>query len=101
MLKPHGYAQTISDAPIVERDTIKCGHCQAIVTVKPGTASTVYLVQDLTQPGFPWREEPGAFCRVCMRAVCLRCHADGRCLPWERRLAIAESRHRFLRSALG
>lgn len=83
------------DAPIVERDTLTCRHCQAIVFTKPGSAATVYLV---TQRDGTVKEEAGAFCRCCMGPVCLRCDALGRCLPWERQLERSEARARFLRS---
>lgn len=96
MLRPQGFVQIFSDRPTVERDTITCGHCQAVIFVKPASAATVYLVPQIQGPD---KEEPGAACRVCMRAVCLRCCAIGTCTPWERRLERAESRDRFLRSA--
>ena len=91
MLRPHGQATVFGDR-IVEHDTITCGHCNGIVLVKPGTASTVYV---LPQRVGPPKEEPGAACRVCMRSVCLTCHADGRCTPLERRIEEMEARGRF------
>lgn len=94
-----GYATIVEpDRPLVELDTCVCGHCQRVIFTKPGSASTVYLLP--TQVVGQYREEPGAFCRVCMRVVCLRCHDLGRCTPWERRLEVAESRER-LRRAVG
>lgn len=82
MRRPQGYATVVDpDRPLVERDTVSCGHCNRIVFTKPGSASTVYLIQHRDQR---WTEEPGAFCRVCMRAVCLPCHDVGSCLPLER-----------------
>ncbi len=102
MRAPHGYAIWVSpDAPPVERDTCTCGHCGAIIFTKPGTASTVYLLPHPTDPTLPDSEEPGAFCRLCMTPVCLRCHADGRCLPLERQLEASESRDRLRRAVLG
>jgi hypothetical protein len=83
---PQGYAAVIDpSAQTWERDTVTCGHCSAVVFVKPGTASTTYLVQqrDAATGRMVWAEEPGAFCRVCMRSVCLRCHSDGGCRPLE------------------
>jgi hypothetical protein len=97
MRRPQGYITITSDAPLIERDSATCGHCGQIVLVKPNTASTVYLIPQFLGPD---REEPGACCRVCMRAVCLTCHADGRCLPLERRLEQIEARGRFL-AAIG
>ena len=84
-----GYATVVSDARLWERDTVSCGHCAAVIFVKPGTASTTYL---LPHRDGRWTEEPGAFCRVCMRPVCLRCHAHGACLPLERWLSQQEAR---------
>lgn len=93
-----GYATVVEpDQPLVERDTITCGHCQRVIFVKPKTAQTVYLVFD--RETWQWREVMGAFCRVCMRSVCLACHDQGRCRPWERMLEVAEARERFLQAA--
>ena len=89
MLRPQGYAQIIEPVQIVERDTASCGHCNRVIFVKPGTATTVYLIQH--RDGH-WTEEPGAFCRVCMRPVCLRCHDIGTCVPVERLLERLEAR---------
>lgn len=82
----------------VARDTITCAHCNTVVFVKPGTAATVYEIYDpLLQAT---REEPGAFCRVCMAAICVACHVAGRCTPFERRLEAAEARDRLYRTTL-
>ena len=89
MRAPQGYAQILDpDRPLVERDTISCGHCGRVVFVKPGSAATVYLIQHRDGS---WTDEAGAFCRVCMRPVCLRCHDDGVCHPLERWLERQES----------
>lgn len=64
--------------PILERSTIACGHCGKIVFIKPGTATTVYLIP--TRSG-GWIEEPGAFCGICQTPVCLPCHDHGTCRP--------------------
>lgn len=97
MRRPAGYATIIDpDHPTIEYDTASCGHCQKILFVKPNTACTVYLIP-LPTPG-QWKEEPGAFCLVCMRPVCLPCHDDGRCIPWEQKIEAMEARGRFLRS---
>lgn len=97
MLRPQGYATILlPDAPMIERDCISCGHCSAAVFVKPGTATTVYLFPQMFGPD---KEEPGAACHCCMRAVCLNCHAKGTCTPLEKMLEQSEARHRFLRSA--
>lgn len=95
MLKPKGYATIVDPSAKVEFDTCNCGHCQRVLFTKPGSAQTVYL---FLRPGGEVKEEMGAFCRVCMRPVCLQCHDVGRCTPWERALERAESRSRFLAS---
>lgn len=70
-----------ADAPLLERDSIQCGHCGKTVFVKPGTATTVYLIP--TADGRHWLEEPGAMCGCCWRPVCLPCHDTGTCTPLE------------------
>lgn len=95
MIRAQGYLLVSDPAgPSLERDSITCGHCQQLVFVKPGHGLTVYLVQQ--RDG--WREQPGAFCRCCMKPVCLACHGVGTCTPWERRLAAMEQRQRFRES---
>lgn len=95
MLRPGGYAiwaDPVSPSRPVERDTVTCAHCDRIIFTKPGSVSTTYLIPDLA--GGPDREVPGAGCFVCMRPVCLRCHARGTCTPLEKRLAAMEGRTR-------
>lgn len=94
MLRPQGYVSVVGFSQI-EHDTITCGHCNQIVLVKPGSASTVYV---LPQMDAPPKEEPGAMCRQCMRPVCLTCHAHGRCLPLELRIEQMEARGRLLKA---
>ena len=97
MLSPKGYAVIVEpDRPVTELDSTQCGHCQKVIFVKPGSGSTVYLIPTRL-PG-QYKEEAGAFCRVCMRPVCLRCHAQGRCTPFERTLEKSEARDRLRRS---
>lgn len=98
MLRPKGYA-TITDPadPVVEYDTCNCGHCQRIIFTKPGSAQTVYLFIRQHEV----KEEMGAFCRVCMRPVCLQCHDMGTCTPWERQIEQMEARRRFLEAVGG
>lgn len=108
MMKAGGYATIFDpDSALVERDTITCGHCQRVIFVKPGTASTVYLIpakpkdsKDLAALN-RYEEVPGAFCRVCMSAICLPCHDLGTCRPAAKFLEEIEKqgrRHQFLRS---
>jgi len=95
-----GYATVVDpDHPTVERDTITCGHCQRVIVVKPGTASTVYLI--FNRARWQWEEEAGAFCRVCMSPICLPCCDAGRCTPWERKLEASEAKDRLRRSVGG
>jgi hypothetical protein len=89
-----GYFQIVGPGAC-EADTITCRHCQHIVAVKPGSATTVYLIPHRDGR---WTEEPGAFCRSCMGPICLRCHDAGTCTPFERKLEAMEARGRFLRS---
>lgn len=90
MPSPKGYATIVDpDLPTWERDSITCGHCSGVVFVKPGAAATVYLVLHRDNR---WTEEPGAFCRLCMKPVCLRCHDVGTCTPLDRWLEIQEGR---------
>lgn len=68
-----------------EKDAINCGHCNKNVFVKPGSATTVYMIQHLdpVTGHIWWTEEDGAGCRCCMRPVCLPCHDKGTCTPLE------------------
>ena len=86
--KPQGYLTILSDAPLIERDTLTCGHCSRVVFVKPGSVNTVYLEPQINAPD---KEEPGAFCRVCMSAICLPCHEQGVCKPLMKRLELHEA----------
>lgn len=67
---------TSPDAPAVEQDSFRCGHCGSIVFVEP-------------------RADPascGGFCRVCMQLTCAPCTGDGKCVPLEKRLEADEKR---------
>ena len=88
------------DGPPVERDTVKCRHCQRIVEVKPGTMGTVYLVPNA--PGTGWVEVAGAYCSSCSGPTCLSpqclqsCEHGSR--HWEREMDRYEARARTLAS---
>lgn len=82
MLKPQGFVSVIG-YDVLERDTITCGHCNQIVMVKPGSATTVYYIPQLVGPP---KEEPGAGCYTCGKPICLTCYDEGRCTPLERRI---------------
>ena len=93
MRSPLGIVQVFcDDGRTIERDTITCGHCNRIVLVKPGTASTVYVFPQMAGPD---KEEPGAFCRMCMKPVCLRCHDVGTCAPLMKQIEAMERNGRF------
>ncbi len=87
MLKKSGMLTVAGDFRTLEGGTVNCGHCNVIIQVKPGTASTVYVFPQLEGPP---KEEMGAHCRICDTPVCLRCHADGRCTPLMRRIEAME-----------
>ena len=93
MRDPHGYAQLIDpDRPLQEYDTITCAHCGGVVFTKPGSASTVYIAQQILSSGLiTWIESPGAACWTCgCQPVCLPCHDLGICRPLESQLQVAE-----------
>lgn len=95
-----GYATiTEPDAPLVERDTTTCGHCQRVIFVKPHTLSTIYVIFD--RETSQWCEAPGCGCFLCQRPICLRCHDLGTCRPWQEQLARSEARDRLRRQILG
>lgn len=91
-----GYATISTPERRQEYDTTICGHCNKVIFVKPGTAQTTYLI---LQRSGGFREALGAFCRVCMRPICLPCEQLGTCTPFERQLERSEARDRFCRSA--
>jgi hypothetical protein len=64
-----------------EVDIYGCVHCSRLVHVKPGAIP----------------EQLGSVCRHCMKMVCPTC-APGPCVPWLKKLDIAEARDRALRS---
>ena len=95
VFRPKGYSVvTDPDEGITEHDTITCVHCQMIVFVKPGSGYTIYLIY---QGNGKYREEPGAFCGKCMKPICIKCHNNGHCIPWEKKLERIESKDRFRR----
>jgi len=102
---PRGYATIVDpDAPLWEQDTIGCGHCGKVIFLTPGSGGTQYRIlhHNPRTTASHWTDEPGAFCRCCMRAVCLRCHDRGTCTPLEMMLEQMETgRPRALRSARG
>jgi hypothetical protein len=66
---------------IHEMDAYTCEHCNRIVHVKPGAIP----------------EELGSMCRHCMKMVCPSC-APFACVPWLKKLEMAEKRDIALRS---
>lgn len=97
MRRPGGYATITAPEPTrvnfdrlrcevvgegtFEADTYTCAHDNRIVHVKPGAIP----------------EELGSMCRNCMQMVCPAC-APGPCVPWLKKLEMAERRDRALRS---
>lgn len=97
MRNPGGYAVITSPEPTrvnfdrmrceeisagtFEADTFTCVHCNRVVHVKPRATM----------------DEFGSMCRNCMKMTCPTC-ADGPCVPFLKKLEIAESRERTLRS---
>jgi len=68
-------------AGITERDTFSCMHCNHVVHVKPKAPM----------------DEFGSMCRNCMKMVCPKC-AGGPCVPFMKKLEMAEKRDQVLRS---
>jgi hypothetical protein len=95
MRNPQGYAVITAPDEIVEHDTITCGHCNKIVRVKAGTGATVYIIPTFNGPP---KEEAGAFCRQCMRAICLPCCDIGVCTPLMKRIEAMEDKGRRLKA---
>lgn len=77
MSQARGYAVLSSPEATKEYDTVTCGHCNSIVFLK--------------KPG----ADPGGLCRHCMKGVCGRCCAIGKCTPFEKKLEAYERRMRF------
>jgi hypothetical protein len=104
MLKSHGYMQYSGDAQFQEFDSIVCGHCNKVVKVKPGYGNTVYIIESLRvdpitkKYHIEAKEEAGAMCRCCMRAVCLQCDDVGTCTPLMKQIEAQEARSRMLKS---
>lgn len=97
MRNPQGYAVIVSPnaarvtfdkfqcdeigAGTTERDTFGCVHCNRVIHVKPKTPMNEF----------------GSMCRNCMKMVCPKC-AAGPCVPFMKKLEMAEKRDRALRS---
>lgn len=64
-----------------EADTFTCVHCNRIIHVKPMAKM----------------DEFGSMCRNCMKMVCPTC-ANGPCVPFMKKLEMAEKRDETLRS---
>lgn len=82
MRRAQGYRLIVDpDRPVVEADTITCGHCQRVTVVKP----------------FEDAASSAGLCRLCDRIICPRCTALKRCLPWEETMNRMEARERLYR----
>jgi hypothetical protein len=85
----------VGESVHLEHDTISCGHCNQIVMVKPGSAATVYVFPQMDGPP---KEEAGAMCKQCMRAICLSCYDHARCVPLELAIEQMEAKGRRLKA---
>lgn len=77
---------TRDDGQVREYKTSTCFHCNSVIIHRPGQ------VPD------------GGWCGMCMKAICGPCCDDGRCTPFEEKLAQQEKREaagRALSAALG
>ena len=77
MRNAHGYLKVDGT---VERDVIRCCHCQQICDVPPGPMLN-----------FPWCWKCGA--PTCQQESCVT-----GCDPWERQLERAEAKHALARA---
>ena len=95
MRRHMGYVLIIDpDAPTIERDFVKCQHCQRGIELKPGTDARVYLIPD----GTGYREVAGCFCRKCFGPICPACDDKGTCAPWREALEREEARARLFKA---
>lgn len=82
MRNPMGYATwTSPDAPVKERDTYTCGHCNRVKHVEPKQRP----------------EDLGGLCKMCMKLICPVCLKPGTCDPFEKKLERMEAVGRFRR----
>jgi hypothetical protein len=80
--KPGGYLQiTDPDAPLFERDTVTCAHCNGVWAIEPGST-------------------PQGFCFMCAAPICNGCVAKQKCDPFEKKLERAE-KNAALRASMG
>lgn len=79
----------VSNGPGVEADVAGCAHCRAQFELRPAKGCESVRVDR---------------CGACDAPICLRCAAELartlKCVPFEKRLDVLESRHR-LRVAAG
>lgn len=99
MLNPGGYAVIYDpEAPLWERDTFTCKHCNRVVFVplKSDLQSEQGEKKLVVSPrrGF---EEHG-YCLKCDDLICQGCAKRDRCDPFERKLERLEGRQISLRS---
>lgn len=80
------FGQIVEQGPhtVTAHDSFTCNHCQGIVAVP--------------HRGRP--EDIGGLCKLCMKLVCPRCNALGKCTPWEKQMQIIEARDAARRSYL-
>lgn len=87
MRRASNYATITGPTGVEEKDSFTCFHCQRIIHVQPK-----HRPEDL-----------GGLCKVCNSLICPRCYdlrmKGGPCVPWEKKMYIAESRERLRRAA--
>jgi hypothetical protein len=76
MRRPGGYGVTKEPGKKdIEEDSFTCAHCNAIVFVTP----------------FQHPADAGGFCTMCMKPLCKKCAALGKCTPFEKVLEKMEA----------
>lgn len=85
--RPTGYGIIVDpSAPrAVEMDSFTCCHCNRVQFIHNVDGT---------------RKQEAAMCIRCMKSVCDACDKDGRCIPFEKKLAEMEGRERLF-SVLG
>ncbi len=77
--RTRGHAEILTDFGVTTFETYTCCHCNTVKRQDVG--------EDL------------AMCIKCYKPVCSKCHAHGRCVPFEKKLARIESRASILKAA--
>lgn len=76
ILRPQGYVcVSYSDGPVVECDTMQCGHCKGVMHFWVDPTPLTYS-----------RIKHGGGCYTCGRQICEACVKRDRCDPWEEKI---------------